>query len=442
MENNLKNILISCIVPVYNGAEYLHSFLNSLMNQTFQDIEIICVDDASTDLSSSILRQYEKQNKLIHIRNKCNMGAAESRNKGLSQAKGEYVIFFDCDDILHPEMLERMYDKCKEYNADMGICYFEGLKDGKCIPNGFKERNKEMISTYPVIENPANFQYLFQILTNCPFDKMVRRDILLKNHIKFQDLPCCNDMYYSYVSVLCSERIVYIDKVLYFYRMEREGGISSNWNGIKNFVCEAYDAIFDFLQKKKYYHSIQKSFLENAVKVIYMGLNHYTPDYYKETIDHLKTTYLEKWGILKLYNQHELSEVQRYMVSVMNGEQEWEPYYNILLICSCIKIKKLTEEIHGINQKIVWWGAGKVGLRFLRYFRKKLINIDYIVDMDPKKLGMEVEGYHIIDWDFIKSDVNVILVTNDAWISDIRKKTGGSVKILNIIRYMEEGELR
>lgn len=438
MEKMMENKTpVSCIVPVYNGEVYLREFLDSLTGQTMEEIEIICVDDASTDSSLSIISEYQKRKDIIVIKNEYNMGAAETRNRGLRAASGKYVVFLDCDDILHPEMIADMYQNCQKADADLCICYLEYFTEDKHVQLGRFERDKALIQTYPVIQNPLNFQYLFQVINNGPTDKMIRREILVKNRIEFQNLPRSNDIYFSYAAALCSDKIVFTNKVLYYARTERSHSITSTWRGKKNFDCEAFDAIYDFLKRIGCHELLWKSFTGKILKDIFIDIGNFSEQYKKETIARLKEIYFPKWGIPERYEQDRLTAVQKRMVDIIIRDEDIPPYFTILLSCSDLKIKQLIADLHKENKKIVWWGAGKKGLEFLLHIQKINQKIDYVVDSDTDKQGTEAAGYTVLDWESVQDAADVILVVSDAWISDIRIKTGDEKEILNIISYLE-----
>lgn len=142
---------VSVIIPVYNTEKYLRECLDSVVNQTLQDIEIICVDDESTDRSLEILREYQAKDKRITVlkQEKSNAGAA--RNLGLSIATGEYLSFLDSDDYYDLAMLEHMYACAKNRNADIVVCnikvYYED--SGETVPVNWHIR-KELLPTKTV----------------------------------------------------------------------------------------------------------------------------------------------------------------------------------------------------------------------------------------------------------------------------------------------------
>ena len=117
----MYNIKVSVIIPVYNVEPYLKECLNSIINQTLKDIEIICIDDCSTDNSYQILEEYSKKdNRIIILKNEKNTGGpSTARNKGIDLAKGDYLYFIDSDDYIENNFLEEMYNTAKEYNTDI-----------------------------------------------------------------------------------------------------------------------------------------------------------------------------------------------------------------------------------------------------------------------------------------------------------------------------------
>ena len=112
---------ISVIIPVYNAEKYLEKCLDSILQQTFREIEVICVDDGSQDASKQILRRYASQDARVIVVEQKNMYAGVARNRGMELAKGKYLIFLDADDFFHPDMLRRAYACSEQYRADITI---------------------------------------------------------------------------------------------------------------------------------------------------------------------------------------------------------------------------------------------------------------------------------------------------------------------------------
>ena len=118
----MKQPLVSVIIPVYNGENYLSQCLDSVLAQTIKGLEVICVDDGSSDSSLEILESYAQRHACFKILHQDNMFAGAARNRGMSIASGKYLAFLDCDDFVEPEYLERLTELCEKYQADIGLC--------------------------------------------------------------------------------------------------------------------------------------------------------------------------------------------------------------------------------------------------------------------------------------------------------------------------------
>lgn len=177
---------LSVIVPIYNVDKYLDKCLDSLVNQTMKEIEIICVNDGSTDYSQEIVERYQKKfpGKIIGLMKK-NGGLADARNYGLAHANGEYVAFIDSDDWVEVDMFKIMYQQVVNKNADVVVCdmqyvYENGEK--KFVPGGeFKETN--------ILENP-----LIITINNSACNKLFKRslfdDVKFPKGLWYEDLGC------------------------------------------------------------------------------------------------------------------------------------------------------------------------------------------------------------------------------------------------------------
>ena len=120
---------ISIIIPVYNVEKYLRECLDSLLNQTFQDFEIICVDDGSTDKSLEILQEYKRKDDRFVILQQRHSGAGSARNNGIRLAEGKYIQFLDADDYFEPTLLEEMYNHAEKFDADLTVCSSRKVDD-------------------------------------------------------------------------------------------------------------------------------------------------------------------------------------------------------------------------------------------------------------------------------------------------------------------------
>ncbi len=220
---------VSIIVPVYNTAEFLPQCLDSIINQTLQDIEIICVNDGSTDNSLSILQEYAKNDKRIVIINQENSGLSCSRNNALRIATGEYVQFVDSDDYIIKEACQKLYDKCSKFDLDM--INFEGIN--------FNNKNKmqtraQTIFYIPLTENKEvytgnDFNRIRDMLPISSCRYFYKRKFLVDNDMFFPEKICFEDNYFVLKASVLAPRFGTLREILYYRRIHRDN-ITQNWS--------------------------------------------------------------------------------------------------------------------------------------------------------------------------------------------------------------------
>ncbi len=217
--NDLNPIKVSVIIPVYNVEEFLSQTLDSILNQTLKDIEIICVDDGSEDRSMQILREYEQRDPRIIVIEQEHMGGGAARNKGMSRAKGEFLSFLDSDDFFENTLLEHTYNKCRKTGSD--ICIYKVKRydnnTGKTISDkgSFVESN---IPDKQVFSSTDMKDKIFNTFQTWPWNKLFRRSFIEKHNIKFQEILRTNDMYFVNTALMKAERICVIREELVNYR--------------------------------------------------------------------------------------------------------------------------------------------------------------------------------------------------------------------------------
>ena len=229
---------VSVIVPVYNVESYLDKCLNSLVNQTLKDLEIIIINDGSTDNSQKIIDKYAKKYKNIIAITKENGGVSEARNLGLTKATGEYIGFLDSDDWIEPNMYELMYQKAISQDFDVVACDTQAIyKDKKVyISSNIKEdnvSNKElMIDAYAVIWNKI-------------YKKELLKGIKFKKGMNF-----CEDVEFLYMIYSKVKTIGVIKEPLHNY-LQREGSLTYVYDKKLYKLIEAIDDVIDYYKKNK-----------------------------------------------------------------------------------------------------------------------------------------------------------------------------------------------
>lgn len=218
---------VSIIIPVYNVDEYLPECLDSVINQTLKDIEIICINDGSTDNSPAILNSYaQKDNRIVTI-NKENEGVSKARNYGLNAAQGEYIMFLDADDYYTLDACEKAYNAVKLNNTDIGVFGFAKLNNNK-IETSWHSKEITKICK----ENYKIDLYSFQGMI---WHKIFRKSFLDEYNIRFlTDLKTGEDSVFAYTTFFNNASFTFIDGDFYIYRLNRNNSATvQNLDGVK-----------------------------------------------------------------------------------------------------------------------------------------------------------------------------------------------------------------
>ena len=217
--------MLSVIIPVYNVENYLNECLDSVTSQTLKEMEIICIDDGSTDNSPYILKEYQKKDSRIKIITKENGGQATARNLGIKEAQGEYIAFVDSDDFIEPTMFEKLYTKAKDYNLDITMCkiatYNNQTKEIKdnvwyYMLGVFRDFEKDIFSHKDTKEFTCN-------IAVTPYNKIYKTTLLKENNILFPEGLIFEDEKFFYDTYLRAKRVSIVDEFLYYYRINRKG---------------------------------------------------------------------------------------------------------------------------------------------------------------------------------------------------------------------------
>ena len=253
---------ISVIVPIYNQEKYLAQCMRSIQNQTLKDIEILCVDDGSTDATPGILRNLAAKDSRIHIFTRSNAGPGVARNLGMEHAIGEYITFLDSDDVFKPDMLEKLYEKAKADDADVVVCRAESLnaESGLCQPMQWSIHDKLLPSFMPFssLDVKKNF---FKAFIWWPWDKIYKKSHIDALGLRYQELRSTEDLYFVCVAVLSAQRISYIQDVLVQHRIGISTSVSRNRENSWDHFSKALFALREYLCKNGIYQHFQQDFI-------------------------------------------------------------------------------------------------------------------------------------------------------------------------------------
>lgn len=252
---------ISIIAPVYNVEKYLAECLESLINQTFKDIEILLIDDASQDNSLKILEEYQRKDKRIRIFTQQNQGPGAARNLGIKESKGEYLLFVDSDDWIKKNCCEILYNEMQKNPCDILFC-------SRKIYHTKDNIKLISIADYFMGEKEATLSNNPQIcseLPGHPWGKLYKADFIKKNNIFFPSFTrCAEDVYFHYLTLFCAPCVRYIDEPLYYYRFQAQDSLVKQ--GGKT-LKEAYAAYYEILLK------IKKSNIQNKTEILTLTYN-------------------------------------------------------------------------------------------------------------------------------------------------------------------------
>ncbi|MGF0032200.1 glycosyltransferase family 2 protein [Bariatricus sp. SGI.154] len=255
--------LLSVIVPVYNAGDYLTPLIESVLNQSYNNIEIILVDDGAKDNSGKICDEFVKIDTRVHVIHKENGGQSSARNTGLLYARGEYIAFADNDDIIHPDMYQDLITVMENTGADVCACDFENVDN-----NVIGDIKFEKFSVYPqVMAKRDLLNDFFKPTWRIPIWNKVYRANLVKT-LHFGDYHLGEDNLFSYQIIHNCDKYVFCNHVYYFQRMH---GLNYEFTAIE-YMTDLLDAKEMILNEIKNCYSecykiCQKLFLYECVRV-------------------------------------------------------------------------------------------------------------------------------------------------------------------------------
>lgn len=284
---------ISVVVPVYNVEKYLKECIDSIINQTLEDIEIICVNDGSTDSSLEILNDYAKKDSRIIVINKSNSGYGHTMNMGLNAASGEYIGIIESDDFADKNMFEDLYKLAKEYDADIvkGDWYNYWSK------NKFARKNNRISSAKALkLTNSKQDKSLLRINPSV-WSAIYKKEFLNKYNIRFLETPGASyqDLAFSFKVFALAEKVILTDKAYLYYRQDNMN--SSVKSKTKVYcVCDEYEEIDRFLEQYpdlKFEFKVQEEInrYNGYVSSVLRIDDSVKPEFVKVFSDHFKEEY-------------------------------------------------------------------------------------------------------------------------------------------------------
>lgn len=233
---------ISIIIPVYNCEKYIEKCIDSVICQSFKDLEIILVDDGSSDRSGEICDEYLKKDERINVIHKMNGGLSSARNAGINIAKGRYIGFVDGDDYIEKDMYELLYKNICEFDADISMC---GVYDKY---NGIVCENKNVMDRC-VLDNITAFRITLEskFMSVSAVNKIYKREIF--NKFKYPEGKIYEDAFLTPIIIFNSKKIVYDPSPKYYYVHRKNSITTNNFKNSDLFIIEAYEKHLKFVRK-------------------------------------------------------------------------------------------------------------------------------------------------------------------------------------------------
>lgn len=319
----VKQPKFSIIVPIYNVEKYLSYCLESIIKQTVKDIEIICVNDGSTDNSLSILTEFAKIDDRIQIVNKANGGLSSARNIGLDVANGEYILFVDSDDMIKENTCDRLYMEMLQTNADVVVFGTEVFpwREADLHP-WFKDVLRVDFRSY----EGNCLKALFNENSSKPFvwNECYKREIIEQYNIRFDEsLRYGEDMIFLFNIFPRISRIVYLPDVLYMYRCGREGSLMDNAAKNVEYKVQMHMQIVEKILADWY----ENGFLEQEMDSLYLWCLEFvlgefdvmplTETFKKETVKNYQKL-LGEYGLNFRQKRKEYKLIEKKLQKIMN----------------------------------------------------------------------------------------------------------------------------
>lgn len=266
---------VSVIVPMHNAQKHIGECLDSIIDQTLKEIEILCINDGSTDRTEAIVREYMQKDSRVSLINQENLYAGIARNNGIRHSKGEYLIFWDADDIFEASALEDMYLKMEADQADICVCDAVRFRDGVdgILTDVLYLKDRFLPETVPFSIKDIP-QYIFNFTTDVPWNKMYRKEFVIKHQLEFEGCIRGNDHYFVLMAFGLAESITLVKKQLVRYRISSGISLTSNITDTPLCIYHALLHTKESLEQLGIFEQPQvvKSFANRAVSSLVYGI--------------------------------------------------------------------------------------------------------------------------------------------------------------------------
>lgn len=401
---------VSVIVPCYNSSRYLRECMDSIINQTLKEIEIICVDDGSTDDTLEILNEYAKIDRRIRVLHQENKYAGAARNLGMSIARGEYLIFLDSDDFFDLNMLKLTYMKAKEDSADVLVFNaYHYNTETKDLINAPWMLNTSYLPNYRPFSRKDIPKHIFSFVSTPPWNKLFRREYIENIKLQFQTTKRMNDIYFVMVAIALADKITILDQKLIFYRVNIPSSLQGTISESPTDVLDALTAVRNALISHGIYEEIEQSFVNLCIRNLVFALDSIkTGKAFEELYNLIRNCYLEELKISGKprdyfyrdyyywrYREIEDKSVAEYLFDRMIKEKSKQPIVKTVETVKTVKVPVEKPILHYRSYKLgcaITWLPRKIrgGIRCLKEhgivhtWRRTLQHLGFNIELDKK----------------------------------------------------------
>ncbi len=434
---------VSVVIPVYNAGSYIRETLDSVINQTFSDIEIICVDDGSTDDSVEVVKSYAEKDLRIKqfFQREPSDNAGKARNMGLRESSGKYVIFLDADDIFEHNLIEVLVDIAEEKEADTVI--FDGF-----VYDDYSGEDlfPDFIVRWPRLKGRKVFEpgevadNLFQIKTPAAWNMMCRREYIIRNNIEFRSTPMWDDIEFSCLSLAYSKRIAVCEKRLLHYRKNASDNQSSRVTILLDYAVSPYIYLGEELRCRGLLEKYRSTFLELLVQQSVINLR------YALNYDEAEKLYKKAKDVIEEYSSDDIDNMNSSISMMLDMIVSSNTYSEFLFAKSRIDTNEVYDDVglrlpaKRLQSRIILYGAGVYG-KTMRMKLRDEKNIEFVgwCDRNYKNYERDIESPNILkerEYDYI-----VVAVIDRSVYEGIKKSlidTGIESDRITWIKALEE----
>lgn len=364
-----NKIKVSLIIPVYNAENFLNESITSLLNQTLSDIELVCVNDGSKDNSLRMLENFSKKDSRIKIINQENQGCGAARNKALDNANGDYIYFFDPDDYLVPDALEKLYYNAISNNSDFVIFKIASFRDGQ--PINYDEPGFEFEKIFNDVDF-NNFTFNYRAIKRhvllssfAPWTKFYKKEFLDKyDDFRFHVNVAFDDVPFHVQSMLRAKRISYVPEFFYHYRLSNPNSVNNTASNAPD-IFKIVDYVENFLKNENFFDEFREDFIIFKITQLSMYISSSrSEDYFKmvkSSIDEMNfldsdayVSVIKRNNALKRYNAIiNSNSIREYELNLVNNGENLKVYNDNVYIKEIERIRDELRVLASFSDNLV-----------------------------------------------------------------------------------------